>query len=104
MKILALEHELPGASSETFQGIAKEEAHNVWELHQAGLVRDRYFRADRNTAVLDLECHSGKGAASLLASLLYGAQGRIDYELIPLKAYSGFARLFASPGSREDRL
>jgi len=94
MKILALEHELPGASPQAFQDLAKEEARKAWELHQAGVIRELYFRADRDTAVLILECRSVEEAASLLAGLPYVAQGLIDFELVPLKAYPGFERLF----------
>lgn len=95
MKILALERELPGATSEGFQRHAKEEARQAWELHQAGLIRELYFRADQQTAVLVLECASVDDATSILARLPYVRKGLIAFDLIPLKAYSGFLRLFA---------
>ena len=94
MKILALEGELPGASPEAFQQYAQEEARKVWELHQAGLIRELYFRADRSAAVLVLECDSTNEAAQVLAELPFVRAGLIAFELIPLKAYPGFARLF----------
>ena len=94
MKILALEHELPGAVSEAFQRHAQAEARRAWELHQAGLIRELYFRADQSTAVLVLECASTDEAASILAELPYVREGLIAFDLIPLKAYPGFARLF----------
>ena len=94
MKILALEHELPGATAEQFQQYANDEARKVWELHQAGIIRELYFHADKNEAVLILECASVVEAHEILAALPFVREGLITFEIIPLKAYSGFARLF----------
>jgi muconolactone delta-isomerase len=98
MKILALEKELPGATPEAFQQHAQAEARKAWELHQAGLIRELYFRADQSTAVLVLECDSTGEAADILAELPFVREGLIEFELIPLKAYPGFARLFRETG------
>ena len=95
MKILALEHELPGATAEKFQQCAKAEARKAWDLHQAGSVRELYFRADRNEAVLVLECDSVEEARKVLSALPFVQSRLIEFELIPLKAYPGFERLFA---------
>lgn len=95
MKILVIEHELPGAWAERFPRFAQEEARKVWDLHQAGLIRELYFRADRNEAVLVLECASIEEAKRTLRELPFVREGLIEFELIPLKAYPGFERLFA---------
>jgi muconolactone delta-isomerase len=95
MKILALEHELPGATAEQFQRHARAEAARAWELHQQGLIRELYFRADRAEAVLVLECEDVAAAQRVVDSLPLVEQGLITFELIPLAAYPGFARLFA---------
>jgi muconolactone delta-isomerase len=94
MKILAFERELPGASPEQFSRLGKEEARRAWDLHMQGFIRELYFRADQHTAVLVLECKSTDEADSILAGLPYVQAGLIAFELIPLKAYNGFARLF----------
>ena len=94
MKILALEHELPGATAEQFQQYANDEARKVWEYHQAGIIRELYFHADKNEAVLILECASVVEAHEILAALPFVQEGLITFEIVPLKAYSGFARLF----------
>ena len=94
MKILALEHELPGATADQFQQHANDEARKVWEYHQTGVIRELYFRADRNDAVLVLECESVIEAQEILATLPLVKAGLISFEIIPLKAYSGFERLF----------
>ena len=94
MKILALEHELPGGTTEKFQQHSRAEALRVWELHQQGVIRELYFRADRNEAVLVLECEDVEAAQQILVTLPFVEHGLITFELIPLTAYPGFARLF----------
>lgn len=94
MKILALEHELPGVTSEDFERYAQKEALKVWELQQPGVIRELYFRADQSTAVLVLECDSTGAAENILTQLPFVREGLITFELIPLRAYPGFQRLF----------
>lgn len=94
MKILALEKEVPGIAAEQFQQHLKAEALRAWELHQAGIIRELYFRADQHTAVLILECANVEEARLGLNSLPLVKEGLITFDLIPLTAYSGFARLF----------
>jgi muconolactone delta-isomerase len=96
MKLLALEYELPDATADKFQQYAKVEARRVWELHQAGVIRELYFRADRNEAVLVLECGSAREAQDILSTLPFVQNELIAFDIIPLKAYPGFKRLFAT--------
>ena len=96
MKILALEHELPAAATEAFERYRVEEAHKVWDLYQAGVFRELYFRADRNEAVLVLECASVEEAREILSTLPFVQNRLIAFEVIPLKAYPGFNRLFSN--------
>jgi muconolactone delta-isomerase len=86
---------LPGASAEKFQQYSRAEAFRAWELHQQGIIRELYFRADRSEAILVLECDNVESARQVLASLPLVENGLITFELIPLTAYPGFARLFA---------
>ncbi len=72
------------------------EAKQVWELQQAGVVREIYFRADRSEAVVILECRDEAEARSALAALPLVKEGLIDFDVVPLRPYSGFARLFAA--------
>jgi muconolactone delta-isomerase len=95
MKIIAIEKDLPGKTAEDFQPHLIPEARRVWELHQAGIIRELYFRQDEHTAVLVLECASLEEAQAALDSLPLVQAGLITFELLPLRAYDGFARLFA---------
>ena len=98
MKILAIEHELPGVTAADFTAELKEaEAAKAWELYRAGLIRELYFRQDYPAAVLILECVDMAEAQHVIASLPLVAAGLITFDLIPLSPYPGFARLFANP-------
>ena len=102
MKILALEKEISGATAETFQRYAKAEAAKAWELHQGGSIRELYFRADQHTVVLVMECASVEEAQGILATLPFVREELIQFDLIPLTAYTGFARLFNAEKSAGD--
>ncbi|MCX6143078.1 MAG: hypothetical protein NTZ35_07650 [Ignavibacteriales bacterium] len=95
MKILAIEKDLPEVSESMFTDeILKEEAARAWQLHQSGVIRELYFRADRNAAVLILECTSVDEAKAVLSTLPLVKGELIEFDIIPLVAYPGFARLF----------
>ncbi len=95
MKILALEKDLSGVAESQFTDqLLKAEAKRVWQLHQSGVIRELYFRADRHAAVLMLECASPDEARSVLSTLPLIQHKLIDFDIIPLAAYPGFARLF----------
>ncbi len=94
MKILAIEHELPNVPAEKFQQYSRLEAARAWELYQQGVIRELYFRQDRPEALLVLECDDLENARQILSSLPLVENGLTTFELIPLRAYPGFARLF----------
>ncbi len=95
MKILAIEKPCPEAGREAFNQHLRSEALRVWELCQAGTIREAYFRQDRAEAVLVLECQDEAGAEQALQSLPLVHEGLITFDIIPLRAYPGFSRLFA---------
>ncbi len=95
MKIIAIENEVTGVTKEKFTpAILEAEARKVWELYQSGFIREIYFRADQTNAVLILECLAINEARNILQMLPLVDKKLIDFELIPLKPYSGLARLF----------
>ena len=95
MKILAIEKETEGTTEEQFEPYLKAEAARAWEMYQSGIIREMYFRADREEAILILECTSVHEAESMLKTLPLVKAGLITFEVVPLKAYPGFARLFS---------
>jgi len=99
MKIIALERPVPGVADEAFTpALLREEAARAWELLQEGALRELCFRADREEAVLFLEAPDVAAARATLSRLPLVREGLIDFDLIPLRAYPGFARLFTRPG------
>jgi muconolactone delta-isomerase len=95
VKIIAMEIEREDAAAADFAPHLRSEARRLWELQQQGFVREAYFRADRHTAVLILECESTEHAELLISSLPLVQHHLIDFDIIPLAPYSGFERLFA---------
>jgi muconolactone delta-isomerase len=94
MKILAFEHKLPDATADQFQQYANDEISKVSEYKQTGIIHELYFRADKDEAVLILECSSIDKAHKILAALPFARANLITFELLPLRAYSGFERQF----------
>lgn len=94
MRIIAIEKETPGLSTRDFIPHLRAEARQGWELYKGGIIREMYFRADKPEAVLILECDSLELAKEHLATLPLVEKGLISFELIPLKPYHGYERLF----------
>ena len=95
MRVIAIEKAVPGVADEAFTApLLREEAARAWELYQAGELRELCFRADRQEAVLFLEVPDLAAARAVLAKLPLVRRGLIDFDLVPLAAYPGFARLF----------
>jgi hypothetical protein len=97
MKGVAIEREAPAVEDGEFKRhLPKAEALAVWRLMQDDVVREVYFRADAHAAVLVLECADADAARAALGGLPVVQAGLITFEVIPLAAYPGFARLFAT--------
>ena len=96
MRILALETEKQDASAGDFQPLLVEEARKVWEFYQDDFIREIYFRADKTSAILMLECSGVDEAKQKLSKLPLVLANLIVFELIPLVPYPGFSRLFES--------
>lgn len=77
-----------------FRKNAKTEAKALWRLYQNGIVREFYFRKDENLAVLIIEARNKQEAKKILNKLPFVSKRLIEFELIPLKPYPGFERLF----------
>jgi hypothetical protein len=95
MKILAIEKEIPGVTEEEFRPHLEAEAAKVWELYQADMFRELYFRKDWPSAILVLECADVEEANEVLNTLPLVKEGLIAFDIIPLIPYPGLSRLFA---------
>ena len=94
MKLLAIERELDNKAGEGLKPLLMGEARRAWELYQSGFIREIYFVKDRPLAVVILEADTVDEAKRSLATLPLVKEGYIDFDLLPLVPYPGFARLF----------
>jgi len=94
MKVLALGRDLVAQDDPRFAELRPAEARTVWELYQRDVLREVYYRADRANGVLVFEVQDVVAARAAVDSLPLVAAGLIDFDLVPLKPYPGFARLF----------
>lgn len=90
-----MERSVPGVLDDAFTPtLLRAEAECLWELHQSGVVRQMFFRTDRHEAVLLLEVAGPEAAEEALRELPLVSSGLIEFEIVPLRPYPGFARLF----------
>ena len=97
MRILAIEKEGPAAGRGDMRGFLQVEARCVWELCQNDKIREIWFTVSERRAVLLLECASPEEAGALLATLPLVREQFISFEILALKPYDGFERLFHAP-------
>ncbi len=95
MRILAIERPADGSPGKPSAADLRDEAARVWELQQAGSLREIYLTDEGSRAVILLECSSAAEAHALLATLPLVERGFITFDLLELEPYPGFARLFA---------
>lgn len=93
MKILAIEKENVGLTSNDFKPFLEAEARHVWELNQKGIIREIYF-TDEHNAILILECENLQEAETLVEDFPLVKNGLITFDLMALNPYTGFSRLF----------
>lgn len=73
----------------------ENEVRHTWEAYKSGVVRDIYFRQDRPGVAIFLECASVEEAKAVLAELPLVVAGLIEFEVIPLGAFTNWQMLFA---------
>jgi hypothetical protein len=94
MKVLALGRDVVTQDDPRFSELRPAEARRVWDMYQADVLREVHFRADRANGVLLFEVPDLAAARAAVDSLPLVAAGLIDFDLVPLRPYPGFARLF----------
>jgi hypothetical protein len=97
MRILAVSRNSPGVTMEQILPRLKPEAARVWELYQAGVIREIYFREDGRGAVILLESGNAEEARKHLDSLPLVQEKMISFDVVGLTPYPGYAKLFAEP-------
>lgn len=104
MRFLALGSEVdtafPDLSREEAAELGRAEARRSWELHQEGVVREISFRTDAHRSVMVLEAADEASAREALATLPFVRAGVLTFEVVGLRPYDGWARLFERDAGR----
>jgi uncharacterized protein YciI len=76
--------------------LGRAEARKSWRLIQAGIVREISFRTDAHRSVIVVEAPDEAAARAALDTPPFVQAGVLKFEVIGLRAYDGWARLFAA--------
>ena len=92
MKILAIENEMEGVEWDKLEDLLKEEAQHVYHLYLSDALREIYFTENKN-AVLVIEAEDKNAAILILDSLPLVKSGKIKFEVMELRPYTGYERI-----------
>lgn len=92
MKILAIEKEMEGVAWDNSEGLLKEEARHVYNLYLSDALREIYFTENSN-AILVIEAGDKHAAIKLLDELPLVRDGKIRFEVMELRPYTGYERI-----------
>jgi hypothetical protein len=95
MKILATLDLAPGAPIETVRSQLESEIKGSWALYASGVIREVYATPIATRVVFVLECESQAAAESHLHALPMVASGLFRIELIELRPFTNWSRLFS---------
>jgi hypothetical protein len=95
MKIIAYDRVKPGVTLEQIRPHLKKEARHAWDLYERGIIRENYMRTDQPGAVVVLECADVAEAKRLFADLPLVQAGLIEFEFMPVGAFTPWGGLFA---------
>ncbi len=83
---------------ETAAELERAEAARSWELYRDGVIREMSWRSDRPDVVILLEAVDRAAAEAALSTLPFVEAGGITFEIVGLRPYDGWQRLFG-PGA-----
>jgi len=92
MKILAIEKEMEGVAWDNAEDLLKEEAQHVYNLYLSDALREIYF-TENNNAILVIEAGDKPAAIKLLDTLPLVKSGKIRFEVMELRPYTGYERI-----------
>ena len=98
MQILAMSKTIENATLEKSKPHLLEEVKDTLNLYLRGVIRDFYFRGDRNGVVFMLDCNSMDEAQSELKSLKLVKEGVLEFNLIPLEPLKPLGMLLNNSG------
>ena len=98
MKILAIEKVIEGVDWNHTEKLLVQEAQHVFQLYLSDCLREIYFTEDK-CAVLIMETKDCKTAKTVLDALPLVKSGKIGFDIMALKPYTGFERIIKKEDS-----
>ena len=95
MKIFAIEKNRPGITFEDMKPYLKDELSYAWNLYKKNIIREFYFGTDTPGVILVLECVDVVEAKRVLSDLPFMKANLIEFEFMPVGAFTLFESLFA---------
>ncbi len=95
MQFLAIARVSKDISPDQVLAYVKPEAQKVWEYYAADVVRSIHYIADMSGAVLILEAENLSTAEEIVTQFPMAKNDILDFEILPLKPYSGLEALFS---------
>lgn len=92
MKILAIENEIEDVEWDNLEDLLRDEAQHVYNLYLSDSLREIYFTENKN-AILVMETEDKKAAIKLLDTLPLVKSGKIKFEVMELRPYTGYERI-----------
>lgn len=97
MQFLVIARVAEGVSIEQVVTHVKAEAEAVWQKYSAEIVRSIHYIADMSGAVLMCEAANLEAMQEITAQFPMAKAGVLNFEILPLKPYTGLESLFAKP-------
>ncbi len=95
MQFLVIARVAEGISPDRVLPYVKPEAEKVWSHYTAEIVRSIHYIADMSGVVLMLEANNLETAQEIVATFPMAENNVLDFQILPLKPYTGLEALFA---------
>ncbi len=94
MQFLVIAKIIEGTSWEKILPYIKSEAEKVWEFYTTEVVRSIHYLEDMSGVVLMLEAENLENAQATVAEFPMVQNDILNFEILPLKPYTGLETLF----------
>ena len=95
MQFLVIARVAEGTSPDRVLPYVKPEAEKVWSYYADNVVRSIHYIADMSGAVLMLEADNLEIAREIVAQFPMAKDNILNFDILPLKPYTGIEALFA---------
>jgi len=94
MRVIAISKLKSGATKEKAAALNAKELLKEWELQKADVIRQIHSRTDQPGSIYMMEVKSVDEAKAKLAMLPLAAEGLVEFDLFPYKAYEAYGSIF----------